>query len=145
MKLNWSPIQIATEPWKNVRKCDWDGYETELNQFNPPSVDEGDCVEVIDEKLKIILEKLKITGNKYIPTVNYRTLPHPLYSSEEKDKISRINYLRELNDAYLCTWDEWNELKSLQRELNSIAKAKSNENWDTIIRKININTDPYSF
>ena len=145
IKLSWSPILIPTKKFKAIRKTKWELYSEDLESFNPPDPSPTDNPQTINEKFELISKKLFEVGEQYIPVIQFKKLPSPRYSSDDKAKINRIRIIQNKCITHCCTPSEWRELKSLQRELSDTISMQSRETWNSLIRSLNHRMEPHEF
>lgn len=144
MDLSLSPIQIPIVPRKSFRKADWHAYKFLLSQHEVGNL-EGSTLEELNSKLEGITEAIKVADSICIPTISYRTLPHPDIPRQIKERQEEFSGILRLLQVGGPDQALYVRSKRLQAEINFQLHRLQCDNWNDIISKMNIETDPKIF
>lgn len=144
MKLSTSPIQIQIKERYSMKKANWLGYKTDLEDMRAPDLNNKN-IEEIDKELELVHDKIIKAMEKNIPRTRYKTLPHPPINEETRyiqTQFNNIHTYIEINGPDLYTI---NRIKQLQVQLQQIYRRNKNEEWNKLLNNINETDDSKTF
>jgi hypothetical protein len=142
--LTCNPIQIPIKPRKSIHRANWEQYATDLSNIHIPT-DPHPTLEQIDDSLDQWTEAIKKASDDNLPTLKYRTIPGIL----PNDEIKQIQILYSTAVQHIATIGPslalMRYIDDLKRQLRTEYLILSNETWNNIIDRLDLEDDPKKF
>lgn len=144
LTLSTSPIQIPTKERYLMHKANWESFKSEVNKMQEFNLNNKN-LEDIDSELENFHKTIILAMKNNIPKSHYKTLPHSKIPENirflQTQFIHLHNYIQ-MNGPDLYTMQR---IKQLQQQLQDSYRIQKIEEWDTLIERIDENTDPKNF
>lgn len=142
--ISAKPIYIPIKPRKSFHRANWEQYKQQLETVPIPT-EPNPTLEEIDQSLEQWTLEILNADKDTIPTIEARAIPGIKPTHEMN--ILRILYQEIIHDIRTNgpSLPKYRRLNEIRQELYQEYKQKSNENWDQIIQKLDIERDPSKF